>query len=178
MKWYTGLWVLAPVLASAETITPLFQPAAISIPSRTNIEAQVPSVTATPISPIYNSTNVLDPIFSAASYMLSEVNDHFHLDLRKRQGGVPIAAPAATTVPTQLSPVTTYSKNGVAGVYTQTFAAVPDQWPSASAGSVGLGTISGQVGVVKTKSKRSAPAQATQESSQVVRIRGREVTLS
>lgn len=172
MKWYTALWLLAP--AAAEIITP--SPTQILTPSRTNIQAQIRSTTATPTL-MYNSTNVLDPIFSAASQVLDEVNNHFRVDLIKRQGGAPIAAPAATTVPTQLSPITTYSSNGVSGIYTQTFAAVPDQWPSPEAGTIGLGTISGQVGVVKTASKRSVQAQPTQDS-QIVRIRGREVTLS
>ncbi|KAK4935109.1 hypothetical protein LTR10_023780 [Elasticomyces elasticus] len=72
---------------------------------------------------------------------------------------------ATTTAVTQISPVTTYLANSyiggvatqVAVVYTQTFAAVPDQWPSYTAGSIGLGTLTGTIGVVK--SKRSLPTQ-------------------
>ena len=45
--------------------------------------------------------------------------------------------------------------NGVAQqvqvVYTQLFSAVPDQGPAPGVGSIGLGTIEGKVGVVKTK---------------------------
>lgn len=36
-------------------------------------------------------------------------------------------------------------------VYTQTFALPIDQWPSATQGAIGLGTIQGEIGVVKTK---------------------------
>lgn len=82
-------------------------------------------------------------------------------ELRRRQGAAVTAAPAATVDPGQISPVTTYQvesypPNGGAPVqievaYTQLFVDVPDQWPSPSAGSIGLGTIQGQVGVVKSK---------------------------
>jgi len=85
-------------------------------------------------------------------------------DLKKRQGVGPAAAATAIT---QVSPITTYQINlyrsgGVSQlnvVYTQTFAPIPDQWPSPTeAGTIGLGTIQGEIGVVKTK--RSLPTQA------------------
>lgn len=74
-------------------------------------------------------------------------------------------AAATTTAVTQVSPVTTYYANSyingvatrVAVVYTQTFAAIPDQWPTYTAGEIGLGTLTGTIGVVKTK--RSLPTQ-------------------
>lgn len=34
-------------------------------------------------------------------------------------------------------------------IYTQTFASVPEQWATAGSGTIGLGTITGEVGVVK-----------------------------
>ncbi|RMD44975.1 hypothetical protein DV735_g55, partial [Chaetothyriales sp. CBS 134920] len=63
---------------------------------------------------------------------------------------------------TQVPPATTYFIKSYSGTkviyatvaYTQTFAAVPDQWPSPSAGTIGLGTISGEVGVVRTTSAK------------------------
>jgi hypothetical protein len=75
------------------------------------------------------------------------------------QGGGAAAAPVIT----QQSPITTYYVNNAAGaqvpvVYTQTFAPIPDQWPSPVAGTIGMGTIQGEIGVVKTK--RSEPTQA------------------
>lgn len=39
-------------------------------------------------------------------------------------------------------------------VYTQTFAPVPDQGVAPGVGSIGLGTIQGEIGVVKTKKKK------------------------
>jgi Killer toxin-resistance protein 1 len=80
-----------------------------------------------------------------------------HLELR--QGVAVTAAPPAATIIGQVSPITTvqigYVKDGqyiqVQVVYTQTFVTPVDQWPSATAGSIGLGTIEGVVGVVKTK---------------------------
>lgn len=40
-------------------------------------------------------------------------------------------------------------------VYSQAFEPVPDQWEAPVAGTVGLGTIKGEVGVVKTVDKRA-----------------------
>lgn len=85
-------------------------------------------------------------------------------DLKKRQG---VTQAIAATAITQVSPITTYQINlirsGVQSqlnvVYTQTFNPIPDQWPSPTeAGTIGLGTIQGEIGVVKTK--RSLPTQA------------------
>lgn len=81
-----------------------------------------------------------------------------HLEIRQ---GVPVtAAPVAVTlIPGQVSPITTvqigYVKDGayvqIQEVYTQTFAPTPDQWPAATQGAIGLGTLTGEVGVVKSK---------------------------
>ncbi|KIY01338.1 uncharacterized protein Z520_02890 [Fonsecaea multimorphosa CBS 102226] len=88
-------------------------------------------------------------------------------DLKVRQVTGQGAPAAASTAISQVSPITTYYINSViaAGevtqvpvVYTQTFVPVPDQWSSAGAGTIGLGTISGTVGQVR--SKRSLPTQA------------------
>ena len=81
------------------------------------------------------------------------------------------------TVVTQMPSITTYSMyDGVMRVYTQVFSAVPEQWPSPEAGSVGLGTIAGTVGVVKSNSKRAA--EPTGMPGSTLRIRGREVRMS
>ena len=80
---------------------------------------------------------------------------------RLRQAITPgaAAAAAATTIAKPPNPVTTEwipsavnptSTPYVAVVYTQTFASVPNQLPSAASGSVGLGTITGQVGIMHT----------------------------
>lgn len=47
-------------------------------------------------------------------------------------------------------------------VYSQAFSEVPDQWPGPSSGQIGLGTIKGTVGVVKSndKVKREHPSSA------------------
>lgn len=46
--------------------------------------------------------------------------------------------------------------------YTQLFSAVPDQGLAPASGSIGLGTIQGQIGVVKTGRKRDAKPQPTE----------------
>lgn len=112
---------------------------------------------------------------SIATDFLDEVNEHLHIDLKKRQGAAQTGAVIATTIVTQMPAVTTFSRNGVAGVYTQLFVAVPDQWPNPEAGTIGLGTIVGQIGVVKSKSKRDTLPEATSAPAQVLRIKGREV---
>ena len=69
------------------------------------------------------------------------------------------AAPATTLAPTQMSPVTTVWSATVIGgkttnvqvAYTQTFASAPGQGPSPLVGSIGMGTLTGQVGAVKTQ---------------------------
>lgn len=81
------------------------------------------------------------------------VPEHFE-DLRKRQqGGVGggVVPPAQVVAqPTQVPTVTAYDVDGVHVVYTQTFAATPDPWEAPKPGTIGLGTLTGQVGVVKT----------------------------
>ncbi|MCJ1479415.1 hypothetical protein MMC13_008100 [Lambiella insularis] len=72
--------------------------------------------------------------------------------VKQRQAGVALGggAGAAPTPTEQVSPVTTIFQNGTPVPYTQTFAAVPDQGPSAMSGSIGMGTLTGAVGVVRT----------------------------
>lgn len=80
------------------------------------------------------------------------------------------AAAAQPTAGGQVSPITTIQVNeivnGVAQqvqvVYTQLFSAVPDQGFAPASGSIGLGTIQGQIGVVKTARKRDAKPQPTE----------------
>ncbi|EXJ55633.1 hypothetical protein A1O7_08562 [Cladophialophora yegresii CBS 114405] len=94
-------------------------------------------------------------------------------ELKKRQGA-PVAAPAPDAQPTavgQISPITTYYINSevapgsfaqVPVVYTQTFPPVPDQWPSPVPGTIGLGTIQGQIGQVRSSKRAVAMAEPTQ----------------
>ena len=67
-------------------------------------------------------------------------------------GGVGGGGPAQAQPgnPAQLSPITTYEIDGKQFVYTQTFAPTPDPWDPPQTGSVGLGTLTGTVGAVKT----------------------------
>lgn len=75
-------------------------------------------------------------------------------------GGVPAAAQPAPGA--QANPVTTITVNTVIGgvtkqvpkVYTQTFGAALSA-PAVSTGSVGMGTLTGRIGVVKTANAKS-----------------------
>jgi len=82
----------------------------------------------------------------------------------------------------QVSPITTYLANKevapgsfaqVPVVYTQTFNPVPDPWPAAVPGTIGLGTIVGTVGQVR--SKRSEPTQAPMAQASVAEEAGHVV---
>jgi hypothetical protein len=114
-------------------------------------------------SPISTITRVAAPTNNAD---LEAGPDH---DLLRREIVTGAAAPQPTDG-TQISPLTTYQVyqqvNGVAQqvevVYTQLFSAVPDQGLAPGSGSIGLGTIQGQIGVVKTARKRDAKPQPTE----------------
>lgn len=118
-----------------------------------------PAPTAASLSPQPVPTDASEHI----SEILSFAAPTMAAELKRRQG----VAQAVPPVVTQVSPITTYeidlNRNGVATrlvvVYTQTFNPIPDQWPlPTQAGTIGLGTIQGEIGVVKTK--RSLPTQA------------------
>ncbi|KAK4988229.1 hypothetical protein LTR50_004055 [Elasticomyces elasticus] len=72
----------------------------------------------------------------------------------------PVPAPAPSQYPTVTTAwIETVLPGGkittwVQVVYTQTFAAVPDQLPSPASGNVGLGTLTGTVGAVRTGESR------------------------
>lgn len=85
---------------------------------------------------------------------MEEDSEGSHLELRQ-QGGLGGGAPAAPGA-SQVSPVTTVWIGTVQVVYSQAFSAVPSQFPSAQAGSIGLGTLTGVVGAVKTQEAASA----------------------
>ncbi|KAF1815217.1 hypothetical protein P152DRAFT_471836 [Eremomyces bilateralis CBS 781.70] len=76
------------------------------------------------------------------------------------------ALPTASQYPTETTDwlettLVNGQKTWVPVVFTQTFAAVPDQWPGpAEGGSIGMGTLTGQIGVVRT----SLPQQSDGDS--------------
>jgi hypothetical protein len=79
----------------------------------------------------------------------------------------PGAAPPSSA--TQANPTTTLWEgttlaNGevvtVPVTYIQTFAPIPNQWPSPSSGSIGLGSLSGQLGVTSTITVAAGPLRA------------------
>jgi hypothetical protein len=106
---------------------------------------------------------------SASAIVNADLEAGLDHDLLRRE--VVTGAPAAqATDPTQISPITTYQANqmvnGVAQqvdvVYTQLFSIPPDQGAAPASGAIGLGTIQGEVGVVKTAAKRDAQPEPTE----------------
>jgi hypothetical protein len=114
-------------------------------------------------SPISTITHLTPPT------AIADAEADLEHDLLRREVVTGVAA-AAPTVATQVSPVTTLQVyqmvNGVPQqvqvVYTQLFSAVPDQGDPPASGEIGLGTIQGQVGVVKTARKRDAKPEPTE----------------
>lgn len=79
-------------------------------------------------------------------------------EIDARQNGVALgggAGAAPLPVPGQVSPTTIYDVSGLPVTYVQTFALPLDQGPTASVGSVGMGSLTGTVGVVKTNEASS-----------------------
>jgi hypothetical protein len=70
-------------------------------------------------------------------------------DLEARQA-VPAAGPEQPAAVQQANPTIVYSVGDVPITYVQTFADVPDQWPSPSSGAIGMGSLTRKVGVTST----------------------------
>ncbi|KIX04467.1 uncharacterized protein Z518_05335 [Rhinocladiella mackenziei CBS 650.93] len=151
----TSTAVFLSLLAISHAFIPVdIQP----IPADFDTNVWSPLTTLAPITPSPT------PSPTADVNILPVLDANIIPDLKRQVTGQ--GAAAAATEISQISPITTYMVNEyqdgtpvqVPVVYTQTFAPVPDQWPSATAGEIGLGTIQGTIGVVKTK--RSLPTQA------------------
>ena len=150
-----------------------------ALASTTVLASTVPASTSTSATPILpfseNDAQLVEywsPI-STVTHLTSPTTDadtdaYLDHDLLRREVITGAAAPLPTD-PTQISPITTFQVNqivnGVAQqvevVYTQLFSAVPDQGLAPASGSIGLGTIQGEIGVVRTGRKREAIPQPT-----------------
>jgi len=149
----TTALLLSSLLATTHAFIPVDDVQAF--PSDLDPNLWAPLTTLAPVTRTVSSATAITP-----SVEVGDVPD-----LKRQVTGQ--GAAAAPTTGGQISPVTTYYVNSynkegadvqIAVVYTQTFPAVPDQWSSATAGEIGLGTITGTIGVVR--SKRSLPTQA------------------
>ncbi|OQO14443.1 hypothetical protein B0A48_01320 [Cryoendolithus antarcticus] len=94
---------------------------------------------------------------------LIPIEDGSHLQLRQ---AAPVTNPQATPVAVQAPTVTTnWVRTEINGVvtyvqlaYTQTFAAVPDQWPSPGVGQIGLGTLKSKRGIAPATAEETGLA--------------------
>jgi hypothetical protein len=88
---------------------------------------------------------------------------------------IPTTTPAQQVPPVSTVDVPSTLPNGVITfarvVFTQSFSAVPDQLPSPSTGSIGLGTLSGTVGAVRTEQAKSGAASLRLSSSPISTLR-------
>jgi hypothetical protein len=90
--------------------------------------------------------------FIRAHHAQNPLADSESLEIRQNAavGGGGVAPPQI--IPTQMPTVTVYDpRNGKPMVtYTQLFSAVPVQWDAPKQGVMGLGTLTGSVGAVRT----------------------------
>lgn len=141
------------------------------VPSDLDTNQWVPFTTLEPITtsistPTATPTTGADRNADNDLRILPALDANLIPDIKRQVTGQ--GAAAAATAIKQVSPVTTYYIQSVVSgsaaqvpvVYTQTFPTVWDPWPGPTAGEIGLGTIQGTVGVVRTNSKRSLPTQA------------------
>ncbi|KAF2238820.1 hypothetical protein EV356DRAFT_572880 [Viridothelium virens] len=136
MRLSKTIVLILPALAAASAISPCRH-----VGDASSTQETIDSISSSEVAPLPTS-----------------IAEEHSLELR--QAVTPGAAPAAAaTIATQPNPVTTEwipsevapgSTPYVQVVYTQTFASVPSQAPSAASGEVGLGTITGQVGALRT----------------------------
>ena len=186
MRLSASLLFFLPTIISAHVawqpqVAPAPTPAPIPTqPTPSEQIDQIPSISSIPETFIHpTASHAWDPIISGASHLLDEIDQHLHMDLRKRQGNVVATNVAPQTQPTQMSPVTVYAMyDNVERTFTQLFVPVLDQWPTPTPGTIGLGTIQGEVGVVKTKDKRDIGPEPTSPPGPTFRIKGREVVVS
>ncbi|KAK5224685.1 hypothetical protein LTR99_004614 [Exophiala xenobiotica] len=136
----------------------------IDIPSELESNGWSALTTLEPITPSPSPSTPLATATPTPDFqVLPFLDPNIIPDLKRQVTGQ--GTGVALTAIGQISPITTYYANSMVDgtgvqvpvVYTQTFVPVPDQWPSPTAGAIGLGTIQGTVGVVK--SKRSLPTQ-------------------
>jgi hypothetical protein len=142
--------------------------ATLSLTQASKDSQEIPAYDLVPaVSPSSDNATLplLDPQLENIPHQSYEISPHLQdfinqlhkrdqsnqIEARQAAGGVGggVAAPKAT-VPTQVPTVTTFGLSGKQIVYTQLFSDVPEQWPTPSSGKIGLGTITGQIGVVKT----------------------------
>ncbi|CZT18948.1 uncharacterized protein RCC_04793 [Ramularia collo-cygni] len=91
--------------------------------------------------------NLLATLACVVSAEILNGEDASHQNLQPRQAkdivldatAAPTQAPAVTTIYMQVSVGTTVTYAPI--VVTQTFAKVPDQWPSPASGAIGYGTL-------------------------------------
>ncbi|MCJ1431262.1 hypothetical protein MMC27_000613 [Xylographa pallens] len=147
------------------TNTPTSQSTITSIPQPSPPTALQPDTTPElPTAPQPQSPNLLFPtkvpfggsVNDFISNLQQPMEDTSEIDARQNGvalGGGAGAAPLPT--PGQLSPTTIYYVSNLPVTYVQTFVTPLDQGPTASVGSIGMGTLTGAIGVVKTNEAAS-----------------------
>ncbi|MCJ1377009.1 hypothetical protein MMC17_000099 [Xylographa soralifera] len=152
-------------LPTTITDTPISQSTITSIPQPNPPTASQPDTT--PELPTVSQPQSPNPLFLPKLPYGSSLHDFISnlqqpmkdtSEIDARQAGVALgggAGAAPLPVPGQLSPTTIYYVSGQPVTYVQTFVTPLDQGPTASVGSIGMGTLTGAIGVVKTNEASS-----------------------
>ncbi|MCJ1321348.1 hypothetical protein MMC15_006692 [Xylographa vitiligo] len=142
------------------TDTPISQSTTVFPTQPSPLTASQPNtILGLPTAPQPQSPNPLFPpklpygssLHDFISNLQQPIEDITEIDAR--QNGVALgggAGAAPLPVPGQLSPTTIYYVSNLPVTYVQTFVTPLDQGPTASVGSIGMGTLTGAIGVVKT----------------------------
>ena len=143
---------LGSAFASSDgVLTPL-----TALPTASSSHTSKPSQT-TPVptaEPTIPPPDIPDHLLQFIMKLNAEPGSGHHEEMRKRQvggvGGGVVGAGEVAPTPQQVSPITTYYIDGQQIVYSQKFIPTPDPWDAPKPGTIGLGTLTGAVGVVKT----------------------------
>jgi len=146
MRLSTYACLALPALAYSSAIPSNPQPALVEA-----------TITSSPSLPLQTTS-------STQNSLLPELTPTAKLELRQED-----VEAATTLAATQVNPVTTLwlpsnigtTVTWVEVIYTQTFASVIDQWTTSGSGSVGMGTLTGEAGALKTSEARSSAAANT-----------------
>lgn len=131
-------------------------------PTETSSSLSASSVPST-VPPVPINTAVALQLDLSESTALSPTASLENLELREI-----VQSAAATQAATQYPTLSTdWVETSLAGggvtwvpvIYTQTFPSVYEAWPTAASGEIGLGTISGTVGVVRTSTPKWSGAE-------------------
>jgi hypothetical protein len=183
LQTFSALFISNLALTSAIPQPSAASQASLSIPTQTVQPTYAPNDAplplpheAVPQSPNQNSES--EPHTTPAPLLahLSELWHEIELKAREVVPGAPVPPPPAQYPSITTQWVETVLANGVHTwvqvVYTQTFASVVSQGAQPGVGSIGMGTLTGQIGVLRTEQAKKANAAGRTKGTGTLGIGG------